>query len=103
MKSWISSVVVICLASAASADRVSLTSGRDVDGTIIQETPERVTVLLEYGTITLPRSVITAVRKSPAAPRPATSENAEGRIPAASVVLPRLGRQAWATGLRQVP
>jgi hypothetical protein len=89
------------LCAAASADTVTLITGRSLEGTVLQETKDNVIFQLRYSVTTLPRSAIKAIRKTPAT-QPATRPTGQ-RIPPWSEVMRSLVVAPWATGLQPVP
>ena len=89
--------------------RHHLTSGGAIEGTVLQENAANLLVKMNYGTITVPRAIVkkvdkTAVPVAAAAPTTSPSGAASAkRIPDWNAVIQPLARQAWATGLVQIP
>ena len=105
-------LLAFVLSSACLADTVTMTSGRVVDGVVLREDSSAVTVALNYGTITLPRTVVQRIEKAPkpaipvpapaaASPRPAAV--AKPRIPSWLTTVKALTAQPWATDFHQIP
>lgn len=100
--------VLALLANVALSDIVHLSNGGTVRGTVIQETTDLITVAMQYGTVTLRRADVASIEKTkaedpetdkPKAPAPSQAE----RLPRWSVIVEKLGKAAWATGLSQIP
>lgn len=87
--------------AAAFADTVTLKTGRKLEGIVLQETPNAVSLKLEYGTITVPRAQVASVlRASVAAP---AGQARRVRVPAWGEIVTTLSAKPWASGLRQIP
>jgi len=61
--------VVLATTGPAVADTVATTSGQVFAGKVLEETPEKVVIKTESGTVTVPRAAIASVTKAEAAPQ----------------------------------
>lgn len=95
-------------------DTLRLTSGRDVDCVVLEETPEHFTVRRGYGVMDIPKGMVVKATRTPvvvAKPSgPATAPTASAvtngsahRFPSWSNVVDAVTRQPWGKGLRQIP
>ncbi len=50
-------------ASTALGDTVTTKAGRDIDGIVLQESGESVTIRVGYATMTLPRAAVASIRR----------------------------------------
>jgi hypothetical protein len=85
-------------ASAASADVIRLRNGGALEGVVLRENADAVTVRLKYATVTIDRSEIDAIEKKAEAPAPAGARMArwDKAVEAAA-------RRPWGVDLRQIP
>jgi hypothetical protein len=87
-------------ASAAMADTLTLSGGRTITGTVLQTNGINVLVLTEFGALNYAKYLIEEIRtdevEEPGPPRPTRILESKG-------VILSLAKQAWATGLRQIP
>jgi hypothetical protein len=95
-------IVSLAVSIGAQADTVMMKTGRVFEGVVLQDSSAGVMIKLPYGTITVPKSAVSQVTRSPkavgsslAAPRL--------RIAAWNDTIVALSAQPWATGLRQIP
>jgi len=97
-------------------DEVVLRSGRVYLGTIIEDTPERLVLSIDGGTVAIPRAnVISPPYAGPVAPPPTPSAthsrsddiaetvSQKHPLPDITTALRRLRTFTWATDLRQIP
>lgn len=118
-RALLAAVFLLGCALVARGDHVTMSSGREFDGQVLQESDASITFRLDHGTITVPRSSIVRVQKvappPPARPTPSvgvpptaapitkpTSQPAQ-RIQGWEPVTSRLAKQPWATNLLQIP
>ena len=104
---------LLLLALRASADTVTMTSGRDVRGVVLREDERTVTVALDYGTISFPRTHVAKVTRdarpapariavAPVVPR-AQPKQSGPRIPSWLTAVKTLTAQPWAHDFHQIP
>ena len=90
----------------SSADIITLTDGTVIHGTVIQRGGLDVLILADYGTTSLPASVVQSVRTE-ADKQPVTlsvnTVSKDARIPDWRTVIAKLASEGWATELRQIP
>lgn len=107
MKFFAAFLLTISLAASLRADVVQMKSGNRIDCVVLQEGSDAVMIRRGYGTMTLPRSAIASIEKTPtintAAVTPTTKPTPGQRIPAWSDVLNTLLKQKWATNIQQIP
>lgn len=107
MRAWVAGVLVLIAAVTVSADVVVLRSGSELECVVLQENTETVVVRRGYGTMTIPRSMITSIVRSPiiTAPiaAPTTRPAAGQRVPPWNAILSALVKTKWATTLQQIP
>ncbi|HLF93139.1 MAG TPA: hypothetical protein VJB14_06745 [Planctomycetota bacterium] len=96
----LTAALVLCAASAASADTVKLNNGGSLEGIVIKESDGAVVVRLKYATVTVDRTDIESIEKKAPEEGPA----------AKAVRLARWDRcievaaaRPWAGDLRQIP
>jgi hypothetical protein len=96
---------VLAVVAGARADTVTMTSGREVECVVLQESAEAVTVRQGYGVLRLPRAYVKSVRKAPTITTipSRTSPRVTQRIPAFSQVLAAVLTRPWATNLQPIP
>src|SRR5690349_8172515 len=76
-------LILLAWVSSSRGDHVTMTSGREFDGQILQESDASITFRLDHGTITIPRSSIVRVQKV-APPPPSRPTPSLGVRPAAA-------------------
>src|SRR3954451_21359888 len=76
-------MILLGCALVARADHVTMNSGREFDGQVLQESDASITFRLDHGTITVPRSSIVRVQKV-APPPPVRPTPSVGVRPAAA-------------------
>jgi hypothetical protein len=114
LKRFLAIVAVLLLAAPpAMADKITLQSGRVVEGQILQENASNFTVRLDHGVMTIPASMVREVDKTPppalakpAVPSslsPAARATPAQHIPAWDALTTALATQRWATNLMQIP
>jgi hypothetical protein len=96
----------------AFGDIVTMTSGREVQGVVLREDDKAVTVALDYGTITFPKTHVTKVARDakPAAVKVVSTPAARvhqkqpaSRIPTWLTAVKTLTAQGWAHDFHQIP
>lgn len=95
-------VVVICglAATAARADVIHLTNGGTLEGVVLMESSDGVTVRMKYGTTRIPREEIANIEKT------ADAEPAQGpmaRLADWQRCVAELARRPWGKDFRQIP
>jgi hypothetical protein len=107
MRAWIFGVLSACFAVVSSADVVKMTSGSEIECVVIQENADSVVIRRGYGTISIPRSQIESISKSPiltaSAVAPTTRRTVGQRMPPWNDVLLALVKTKWATNVQQIP
>jgi len=100
MRRMIAALVCTALASVARADSLNFTSGRAADCTVLQETADHVAVLYGSSVIRVDRTMIASVDRES---QPSTPRGSSSRTPDFRTIAARLGREAWAADLHQIP
>ncbi len=93
-------VLVLAAATAARADVVHLTNGGTLEGVILSESTEGITVRLKYGTTRIPRAEIESIEKS------GSDEPAPGpiaRLADWQRCVAAIAARPWGKDLRQIP
>ncbi len=100
MRGMIAALVCAALASVVRADSLNFTSGRAADCTVLQETAYHVAVLYGSSVIRVDRAMIASLDRES---QPSTPRAVSGRTPDFRTVAMRLGAEAWAADLHQIP
>lgn len=107
MRLWIISALALLVAAGSSADVVKMQSGSEIECVVIQENTDTIVIRRGYGTMTIPRSIVASVSKSPvitaANVAPVVRRAPSQRIPAWSDILGALVKTKWATNLQPIP
>lgn len=103
----------LCLAftlhASLVADTLKFVSGGSIECTVLQEQKESVLIQYGSGTMTVSRSIITEIIKSPPPPASKTTAQTEAskvetdKLPTWATIIQSLSKQAWATDLQQIP
>lgn len=91
-------LAIVLMASAASADVIRLKNGGALEGVVLRESPDAVTVRLKYATVTLDRLEIEAIEKKAEAPAPPGA-----RLARWDKAVETAARRPWGVDLRQIP
>jgi hypothetical protein len=84
----------------ACADSVTLTSGRVVNGLVLQQNSTNVVVKTEVGVFAYPLLIVKEVKSERAE---AEDVHSSARVPNENDALLQLGKQSWASNLKQIP
>src|SRR5260221_7937096 len=100
--------IVALFVRCALADKITLQSGRIVEGQVLQKTDTSCSMRLDHGMVTLPMSQIRSIDMSPPAPlvkptAPVALQQPVKRMPNWEVLTSALAKQKWATNLMQIP
>jgi hypothetical protein len=87
-------------APLALADTLVFSSGRTVNGTVLQTNENNILLLNDYGALNYSRSIIKEVRIERAEDLYVASTN---RFPSSKQALLLLSRRPWASNLKQIP
>lgn len=91
-------VLVVLLASAASADTIKLQNGSTLEGVILKEDADGVVIRLKYGTVTIGHTEIASIEKTRATPGTKLP-----RLAAWDTCYQVLATRRWATDLHPAP
>lgn len=91
-------LALVLMASAASADVIRLRNGGTLEGVVLRENPDAVTVRLKYATVTIDRLEIDAIEKKAESPAAAGA-----RLARWDQAVEAAARRPWGIELRQIP